>query len=179
VQSLDGHLTAKAYLIACETVPGASVAEADKLEQELDGGHEAHLIAPAFRRMVKGIRGFRRTAPISRLGGYCDDAGDAALARVGASRQSLFLAAARSIAATQPEIFGTMSKPNEFADGIKHCLAERVRLYAEISKGWNAGDVLIERDRVSFRMSNGVVTVSENLAENLVNFCLTEMAEAA
>ena len=88
--------------------------------------------------MTKGIVDFRRSAPISRLGGYCDDAGDAALARIGASRQSLFLAAARHLAATQPELFGTMTKPNEFADGIKHCLAERVRLRAEIEKSVSA-----------------------------------------
>ena len=69
-----------------------------------------------------------------------------------------------------------MTKPNEFVDGITKCKSERVRLLAEIEKSWTAADVLVERERVSFRMSNGVVAVSENLAENLVNFHLAEMA---
>lgn len=75
-----------------------------------------------------------------------------------------------------------MTRPNEFRDAIAHCKSERERLLAEISTSWTAADVLIEGDRVSFRLSNGIVTASENLAENLVNWALAARettAEAA
>jgi hypothetical protein len=173
----DGQLSKKSYLIASENVAGASKAEADTLEAAMTG-HEGPLLGPSLRRLQKAISGFRRSAPIAKIGSYFDHEADSALGRLSCTRQSLYLVAARRLAADRPELFGTMSKVNEFADAIAKCLAERVRLFAEIATGWDANDVLVDGDRVSFRMSNGVVTVSENLAENLVNYCVVERDQA-
>lgn len=96
LHSLDGDLTPKGFLEACAAVPGANAAEASKIEKALEGGPEAELLAPSFRRMLKGVRQFRRSGPHLKLGGYMDSDGDASIARLGCTRQSLFFAAARA-----------------------------------------------------------------------------------
>jgi hypothetical protein len=175
LSGLDGDLSAEAYLAACAAVPGASVEEADKVEQALSG-HEAELIRPSVTRMAKAIREFRRSGPILKLGGYCDDAGDAALARIGATRQSAFLAAARQVVKTHPEKFGQMTRANEFAEGIAKCMAQRARLLAEIEKSYGPGDLILDRDKASFRSTNGTVMLASGFAENLLNYHLSELS---
>jgi hypothetical protein len=109
LQGKDGQLTTKAYLAACLAVEGTSAAEADKLEAALQG-HEGQLLAASFRRMQKAIIDFTRSGPILKLAAYMDSEGDAALARLGATRQSLFLCAARRVASQRSELFGTATK---------------------------------------------------------------------
>jgi hypothetical protein len=86
----------------------------------------------------------KRTGPIKQLGSYMDNEGDAALARLGCTRQSLFAVAARR-ATAQPELFGTMTKVGASDAAVKQCIAKRAELFARIETEFTAGDILLER----------------------------------
>jgi hypothetical protein len=179
LNSLDGELSPKAYLEACAAVSGTSAKEAEAIEKQLDGGHEGELLAPSFRRMLKGIRDFKRSGPHLKLSGYTDDTGDAALARIHATRQSLFFAAARA-ATKQPALFGTATKVGATDSAIKAGIARRLELHARIETEFTAGDVELTENGARFRLAPAVA-VAAGCAERLVNAHLAELetAEAA
>jgi hypothetical protein len=127
--------------------------------------------------MHKAICNFKRTGPIKQLAAYMNPEGDAVLARIGATRQSLFYAAARE-ATKRKELFGSETKPGQHGAAVKACIAKRAELFAAIELGFTAGDLILERDRAVFRMAPAVALV-EGFAERLVNWSLAELAEAA
>jgi hypothetical protein len=107
LHQVGGALSPAAYVAAAQQEPGADDAQADKIIEAMMG-FEASQIGPSFRRLLKATEDASKTSPIRKFGGYIDEAGDAVLARLGATRQSMFLACARTVAARHPEKFGKL-----------------------------------------------------------------------
>lgn len=180
LHSCDGNLTAAAFLKSCAGLEGCTAKEAQAVEKALQT-HEADLLGPSYRRMLKAIRELKRTGPVPvrLLAAYMDGEGDASLARLGATRASLYFAAARE-STKDPSLFGTLTEPGALDRDVKKCVAKRVELLAAIEQGFVAGDILLDRDRATFRMAPSVA-VAKNFAEGLVNWAIAErdQAEAA
>jgi len=180
LHSLDSQLSGPAYLKAAAAVPGATEAQADRIAEFLKGP-EAYMLQPSFGRILKAIRQWRKSGPILRLGGYLDAACDTTLARIDASRPSLFLAAARVAVEQYGSEFGTAENPGKHEQKLAAALAARDQALTMIETSWDAGDVdMVGHDHATrqvclvFKITGGEVHLQPNLGKALVSWALSQ-----
>jgi hypothetical protein len=192
LEAMDGQLTPEAYAAAALGVSGASEAERDQLAAALAKPENAPLL-PSFRRLCAEVKRWRRTAPLKVLGPYVDEAGDATIARLRVTRQSLFALAAQTVAKESPQIFGRMKVVGEYDAAVSRAAVELKELIVAIDAGWQRSDVtevsvsdeLRERGccKLTANISGGRVHVGKDFAQRLVaDWCAhhaVEVAEAA
>jgi hypothetical protein len=132
-------------------------------------GHDAELFRPSFRRLQDAIRLWKRTGPIRRHGSYFDTQADAALARIACTRSSMYLAAARTIAANFPELFGKQKSEGALQQAINKALVARDEALAALETGWTPADIDASSTQVVFVLLPTVQLGGDRVGERLAN----------
>jgi hypothetical protein len=189
LESVNGELTAEAYVRAALALPGADEKEVSILEEAITQPQNS-MLRGSLTRMRKVILDFKRTSPVRKIAAYIDEEAASALGRLRCTYQSLFVVAAKQLVESRPEIWGEMSSPTEFEERHSKLLAERERLYAEIDATWARADLVIHRvhdnDRrdgkslLSFKIAPGVFLVDgDRIGERLVTWWLNSPEHVA
>lgn len=187
VNATDWQLTPKAYYFDALSVVGASEKEVARIEKAMSEPQHQAVLASAFRLTCKQIRDFKRSSAPRHVRHCIDAAADAALARIGATRESFAAACAKHMAETSPELFGALTSVADLqAKGTK-LEAELRRLYAEIMTAWHASDFeLVPSPRLADRKvclvvrgTDGAVTLTADLAQHLTAYVERQSAVKA
>lgn len=185
----DGALSGEAYVAAAMRTPGANAEEVTMLEEALSRPENA-LLLPSFRRLCGVIADFKRGSVLRIFRPYLDEDAIGALGRLRCTYASLFVVAAKHMAKTRPELFGTMKSPGEIAEKQAKLLDERERLCGKIEKAWSVADVTVHPmsdsdrqrgfSRITFNITNGEVTLDDarDFAKRIVDCICARQADA-
>ena len=141
------------------------------------------MLGPSFRRLMKLVLDWPRTAACRHIAHAFDADGDTELSRLRCTRQSAYLAAAMAVAEKSPEIFGKQTSPTALTAAISKAVTERNNLYSEIETSWQRSDVSVmpvsENDRASGLGRLGFIVLGDGRAigERLVGWYLDTAAQ--
>jgi hypothetical protein len=105
-------LSGPAFVKAALAVSGADQRQVSVILEALDRP-ENKMLLPSYRRLFSRIVEPATSSPITRLNSFFDDLGDATLARLQCTRESLQAACATNAAKSHAASFGTLEKVGE------------------------------------------------------------------
>ncbi len=180
----DQNLSCEAYVRESLNVDGANLDEVKIVEKAMMSPQNEVLRGALTRLCHNLVERFARTSPppAKYLMNYIGDEAGHCLARLRVSPQSFFVAVAKDLTKRKPQLFGKANSINERAEKETKFRAELERLYVEIEKSWERGDVTVHRhpstadgdrlnglSRVSFKCTGDAVALidGDRLGERL------------